>query len=76
MFLNRRRNRIKLLVWDRTGYLLVYKRLERGTFCLATVPAPGDRHVEMDAGELALMLEGIDLHGAVRRRRWRHLPAA
>lgn len=76
VFLNGRRNRIKLLVWDRTGYLVVYKRLERGTFSLATAPAPGNRHVEMDAGELALMLEGIDLHGAVRRSRWRHLPAA
>ena len=75
VFLNRRRNRIKLLVWDRTGYLVVYKRLERGTFCVATTPAPGHRHVEMDAGELALLLAGIDLHGAVRRPRWR-LPAA
>jgi transposase len=74
VFLNRRRNRIKLLVWDRTGYLVVYKRLERGTFSLAMAPAPGHRHVELDAGELALMLEGIDLRGAVRRDRWRRLP--
>ena len=76
VFLNRRKNRIKLLVWDRTGYLIVYKRLERGTFALATAPAPGSRAVEMDAGELALLLEGIDLRGAVRRPRWRRLPAA
>ncbi len=75
-FLNRRRNRIKLLVWDRTGYLIVYKRLERGTFTVTTAPALGHQHVEMDAGELALMLEGIDLQGAVRRTRWRRLPAA
>jgi transposase len=74
VFLNRRRNRIKLLVWDRTGYLLVYKRLERGTFALGTAPALGQRHVEMDAGELALLLEGIDLRGAVHRARWRRLP--
>jgi transposase len=74
VFLNRRRNRIKLLVWDRTGYLLVYKRLERGTFALPTEPVAPDRHVEVDAGELALMLEGLDLRGAVRRLRWRRLP--
>ena len=74
VFLNRRRNRIKVLVWDRTGYLVVYKRLERGTFCLSSAPAPGRRHVEMDAGELALLLEGVDLRGAVRRERWRRLP--
>ena len=70
VFLNRRRNRIKLLVWDRTGYLLVYKRLERGTFEIATQPGIGQRHVELDAGELGLMLEGLDLRGARRRTRW------
>ena len=59
-FLNRRRNAVKLLVWDRTGYLLVYKRLERGTFEIATRPRNGERHVEVDAGELGLMLEGLD----------------
>jgi transposase len=74
VFLNRRKDRIKLLVWDRTGYLLLYKRLERGTFQLPTAPAAGQRHVEVDAGELGLMLEGVDLRGAVRRARWRRLP--
>ncbi len=73
-FLNRRRNRIKLLVWDRTGYLLLYKRLERGTFHLITPAVPGERHVEMDAGELGLMMEGLDLRDARRRKRWRRLP--
>ena len=73
-FLNRRKNRIKLLVWDRTGFLLLYKRLERGTFALPTEPAPGRRHVEVDAGELGLMLEGLDLRGARRRARWYRSP--
>jgi transposase len=76
VFLNRRKNRIKLLVWDRTGYLLLYKRLERGTFHLPTELVAGQRHVEVDAGELGLMLEGVDLRGAVRRERWRRLPHA
>src|SRR3989442_11863806 len=74
VFLNRRKNRIKFLMWDRTGYLLVYKRLERGTFELPTQPAAGRRHIEVDAGELGLMLEGLDLRGARRRVRWRRLP--
>jgi transposase len=70
-FLNRRRDTIKLLVWDRTGYVLLYKRLERGTLRLTTTPAPGDRHVELDSGELGLILEWLDLRQAVRRKRWR-----
>ena len=74
VFLNRRRNRIKLLVWDRTGYLLLYKRLERGTFVLPTQPVAGHRHVEVDAGELGLMLEGMDLRDARRRTRWYRRP--
>lgn len=73
-FVNRRRNRIKLLVWDRTGYVLLYKRLERGTFEIPTAPALGERHVELDAGELGLMLEGLDLRRAVRRPRWYRHP--
>ena len=70
VFVNRRLNRVKLLVWDRTGYLLLYKRLERGTFKIPTEPEVGRRHVEVDAGELGLMLEGLDLRGACRRKRW------
>ena len=78
VFLNRRGNRIKLLMWDRTGYLLIYKRLERSKFRLTTEPAAGCRHVELDAGDLALMLEGVDLRGVRRHERWRPLapPAA
>ena len=73
-FLNHRKNRIKLLVWDRTGYLILYKRLEKGTFTISTAPRAGERHVEMDGGELALMLEGLDLRGARRRCRWYRSP--
>ena len=73
-YLNRRRNRIKLLLWDRTGYLLLFKRLERGRFALPAEPEIGRRHIEVDAGELGLMLEGLDLRGAHRRPRWYRAP--
>jgi transposase len=73
-FLNRRRNRIKLLVWDRTGMVLLYKRLEQGTFRIPVAPVAGSDHVEIDSGDLGLMLEGIDLRDVRRRRRWRRLP--
>ena len=69
-FTNRRSNRLKILLWEPSGYLLIYKRLERGQFHLPRAPRPGTKHVEMEAAELMLMLEGIDLRGARRRERW------
>ena len=70
VFVNRRRNRLKVLVWEPSGYLMLYKRLERGCFHLPTTPVLGARHVEIEATELGLMMEGIDLKGARRRVRW------
>ena len=69
-FVNRRRNRLKVLIWQPSGFLLLFKRLEVGTFKLPHIPAPGQRHLEMDPTDLALMMEGIDLRGARRRKRW------
>ena len=74
VFLNRRRDRIKLLAWDRTGFLVVYKRLERGTFSIPVAPRVGQQHVDVDAGELMLMLEGLDLRQARRQPRWYRAP--
>lgn len=70
VFLNRRGDQVRILFFDRTGYCVVSKRLERGTFRLARTAAEGSEHVEVDSGELGLMLEGIDLAGAKRRKRW------
>ena len=69
-FINRRRNRIKILLWQPSGFVLLYKRLERGRLRFPLEPAPGQRHVEMSATDLALMMEGIDLRGARRRPQW------
>ena len=69
-FRNRRGDRMKILYWDRSGYCLFYKRLERGTFRLPVEVDAHATHVEMDAADLWLMLEGIDLRGARRRPRW------
>jgi len=70
VFRNRRGDRIKILFWDRSGYALFYKRLERGTFHLPSDPPAQAAHLEMEGAELSLMLEGIDLRGARRRKRW------
>jgi transposase len=69
-YVNRRRNRMKLLLWQPGGFLIVYKRLEVGTFRFARVPRMGERHVEIEASELVLMMEGIDLGGSRKRKRW------
>jgi transposase len=58
VFFNRARDRIKLLLWDRNGFWLLYKRLERGTFPF-TGSGDGDR-VEIERAQLAMLLEGID----------------
>lgn len=67
VFVNRGRDRVKILLWDRHGYWLFYRRLERGTFRL---PAAADASLELEATDLALILEGIDLAGARRRARF------
>ena len=72
VFANRRRDRIKLLYWDRDGYAIWMKRLERGTF---RWPAPGADRVEWTAAELAAVLGGIDLKATRRRPRFALQPA-
>jgi transposase len=67
---NRRGDHVRILFWDRHGYCLFSKRLERGRFRLPWEREVTGSHVEMEAAELALVLEGIDLRGAKRRPRW------
>jgi transposase len=76
VFRNRRGDQIRILFWDRTGYVLVGKKLARGRFHLARELPPGAAHVEVEAAELSLMLEGIDLSHAARRTRWRLVEGA
>lgn len=61
-FLNRRRDKVKILYWDRSGFFLLYKRLEEGTFRL---PERG----EIGSRELMMVLAGLDA-AEVRERRW------
>jgi len=61
LFFNRAADRVKLLWWDRTGYCILYKRLERGTFRVPRALTPDATSVTIDAAELAKILEGIDL---------------
>lgn len=73
VFINRRRDRVKIIWWDRSGYCLWYKRLEKGTF---RFPPSDSERVEIEAAELGLLLEGIELAGAARRPRFVPVPAS
>jgi transposase len=71
LFINRYRNRIKILYWDRDGFCIWYKRLERGVF---EMPASGQAGVELDYKQLSRLLGGLDLRsGRRRRRRYRRI---
>ena len=63
-----------MLFWDRTGYCIIAKRLAQGRFHLPAPTSRDARHLEVDAAELGLLLEGIDLSDAQRRKRFRLLP--
>lgn len=69
VFCNTRRDRIKILYWEHTGFWLLHKRLERGTFAWP-VPSDSDaKQIELAASDLAALLSGLDLRGA-KKRRW------
>ena len=69
VFVGRRADRCKILFWDRGGFVLYYKRLERGRFRVSRVRDDAT-HVKMDATELAMLLDGIDFGRVHRARHW------
>jgi transposase len=68
VFASKRRDRVKIITWDRGGFVLYYKRLERGRFKLPELD--GDT-VSLDAGQLAMLLDGVDIKRVSRNRPWR-----
>jgi len=68
VFMNRRKDRVKILWWDRSGYCLLAKRLEHGQFHVYDQTGGRAGRYEVSSSELALLLDGIDLRGARRRR--------
>jgi transposase len=67
VFISKRRNRAKVLAWERGGFVLFYKRLERGRFKL---PSLLDDTVKLDAAQLTMLLDGVDLAKVSRSRAW------
>jgi transposase len=72
VFLNRRRDMIKVLYWDGSGFCIWYKRLERGSFEIPAVEvAEGIHDIQLSAAQLSLILEGIELRSVKQRLRFR-----
>jgi transposase len=69
LFLNRRRDRIKLMWWDHDGLAVFYKRLEAGTYEMPAAP-PDAQGIEIDVTQFAVLLSGIESRSAKRRKRY------
>ena len=69
VFASRRRDRVKILYWDRDGFAIWSKRLEQGTYAVPFGEGEGSRR-EITAQELGAILSGIDLDQAQRRKRY------
>ncbi len=67
VFLNKRRDRLKILVWEGDGWTILYRRLEAGTFAL---PASQGDSLVLSAAQLSLLLGGIDLSQTRARKRY------
>ena len=75
VFFSRRCDRVRIVYWDRNGFAMWTKRLERGRFRPSLDAGGTLRARGIEAAELSLILEGIDLAGARRRPRWEPVPA-
>jgi transposase len=71
IFLNRRRNQVKLLLWEGDGFCLYHKRLEKGSFELPDCTA-NETAINIEADQLLLLLKGISLRHVRRRKRYQH----
>lgn len=69
VFLSRRCDRVKILTWEPGGFVLWYKRLEKGCFQFPKLTT-NQRSVLLDSWQLSMLLDGIDYSGVKRPKRW------
>lgn len=70
VFFGRRMDRVKVLFFSAGGFIVYYKRLERGRFSMPRVPE-GACQVVLDPASLAMLLDGVDLRAVRRAPMWR-----
>ncbi len=69
LFFGKRHDRIKVLFWDRDGFVVYYKRLAKGCFRMPTIHS-GQESIELDGAQLSMLLGGFDVRTAVRSKAW------
>lgn len=69
IFFNRRRNQVKLLLWEQDGFSIYYKRLEKGTY---EIPFLNSSSMQINCNELSLILQGISLRSVKKRLRYKN----
>jgi transposase len=70
VFMSRSRDRVKILCWERGGFVLWYKRLEKNRFRMPTFEGEGTS-LELDAGQLTMLLDGVDMNRVHRASFWK-----
>jgi transposase len=73
VFVNKRRDRMKILVWDRHGFWLLCKRLEAGRFQFPAIDDPAQPAAALSYEQMLMVLEGIDLDSVRLRKRFRRI---
>lgn len=74
IFASKRRNRVKLLYFEKGGFAIWYKRLEVGTFAMPLIAGDG-KSAQLSADDFALLLSGVELSSVQRRKRYERIPA-
>ncbi len=69
LFVNRRRDKLKIIYWDTDGFAIWYKRLERGSFQIPRI-GEGQTKIEIRSDELVMLLSGVDTQNIKRRKRY------
>jgi transposase len=72
IFFNKKRNQVKLLLWEHDGFSLYYKRLEKGTYELPAIDTKSNNSINISAQQLQLILQGISLKSVRKRKRYQH----
>ena len=69
VFFSKRRNSVKILTWDRGGFVVWHKRLELGRYRIPEISV-GENRIQLDGGQLSMLLDGIDFSKVHRQKRW------